>query len=529
MTKDIKAVIIRQDGCLPEEGNWAEVLKALDIRNVTVQPALGRTEIRISNDRTKVYVNGSGFEYGLFQGACYMKKSWLTKGAIGRLLSNYNAWDRLDETGYTIFFPDDVVMTADVEEKWACCVRNLPDEKDYDIILLAGGAWNCVGPGRNFSYPYPGKQDYNEDFYYVSGPNFAIAGLCAYIIHPRIIKDLKSRMFCKLELEDYFSYCINEFKWRVMAPAEILFRQGLVGQGLPRDFKPRKVLFYNRMYNMEDDLSNIPKREGFALTRDPGLLNEADVVLFHMPGMSREDKILHKKYKRDGQLWVFWSEECNAYRSWQDRRRVRRLFDIHATYQMGSDMPLPYLWNVCYDWLRWEPGTKNGFSNVFISNGGDKSGRFKYVKELMFWMEVHSYGKVLNNRKLGEDQGVFSKVYKIADYKFSLAFENAIATDYVTEKFYQPLIVGSVPVYLGAPNIEDFAPGDHCFINVKDFSSPRALAKYLKELDADDARYAEYLQWKKRPFRDSFNSKLNMVMRQEFERLYDLLEERLGM
>lgn len=38
-----------------------------------------------------------------------------------------------------------------------------------------------------------------------------------------------------------------------------------------------------------------------------------------------------------------------------------------------------------------------------------------------------------------------------------MAFENVIAMDYVTEKFYDPLIAGSVLVYLGAPNIADFA------------------------------------------------------------------------
>lgn len=147
----------------------------------------------------------------------------------------------------------------------------------------------------------------------------------------------------------------------------------------------------------------------------------------------------------------------------------------------------------------------------------------------MSYMDVHSYGKFMNNRSLEDDQGILSKAYKIAGYKFSLAFENAITTDYVTEKFYQPLIMGSVPVYLGAPNIEEFAPGDHCYINVKDFRNPRALANYLKELDKNEARYEEYLQWKKRPFRDSFNFKMNAVYEDEFERLYDLLEQRFGM
>lgn len=51
------------------------------------------------------------------------------------------------------------------------------------------------------------------------------------------------------------------------------------------------------------------------------------------------------------------------------------------------------------------------------------------------------------------------------DYRFTIAFENAIADDYVTEKFYEPLLSGSVPVYLGAPNIDRFAPSRSSFID----------------------------------------------------------------
>lgn len=42
----------------------------------------------------------------------------------------------------------------------------------------------------------------------------------------------------------------------------------------------------------------------------------------------------------------------------------------------------------------------------------------------------------------------------VAQYKFTLAFENAIGDDYITEKLWRPLIVGSVPVYLGSPSIK---------------------------------------------------------------------------
>lgn len=60
-----------------------------------------------------------------------------------------------------------------------------------------------------------------------------------------------------------------------------------------------------------------------------------------------------------------------------------------------------------------------------------------------------------------------------------IAFENAISKDYVTEKFFNPLVIGSVPVYLGAPNIEDFIPGKNSFVDVRNFDSPKDLADFL--------------------------------------------------
>ena len=42
----------------------------------------------------------------------------------------------------------------------------------------------------------------------------------------------------------------------------------------------------------------------------------------------------------------------------------------------------------------------------------------------------------------------------MSQYRFTLAFENAIGDDYITEKLWRALIVGSVPVYLGSPSIQ---------------------------------------------------------------------------
>ena len=45
--------------------------------------------------------------------------------------------------------------------------------------------------------------------------------------------------------------------------------------------------------------------------------------------------------------------------------------------------------------------------------------------------------------------------YKVlAQYKFTITFENAVCNDYVTEKFWRPFKVGSVPIVFGSPKIK---------------------------------------------------------------------------
>jgi hypothetical protein len=41
-----------------------------------------------------------------------------------------------------------------------------------------------------------------------------------------------------------------------------------------------------------------------------------------------------------------------------------------------------------------------------------------------------------------------SKLALFARYKFALAFENSLAEDYVTEKFYHPLLAGHICIIL---------------------------------------------------------------------------------
>ena len=42
----------------------------------------------------------------------------------------------------------------------------------------------------------------------------------------------------------------------------------------------------------------------------------------------------------------------------------------------------------------------------------------------------------------------------LAKYKFTIAIENAVCTDYITEKFWRPFILGTVPILFGSPAIK---------------------------------------------------------------------------
>jgi hypothetical protein len=145
------------------------------------------------------------------------------------------------------------------------------------------------------------------------------------------------------------------------------------------------------------------------------------------------------------------------------------------------------------------------------------------VRELMRYLKVDCYGRAFHNRELGEDHGRETKLETIGRYRFDLAFENSITRDYVSEKFFDPLVAGTVPVYRGAPNIEEFAPGDHCLINAADFQGPQELAEYLLHLAKNPAEYEAYFAWKNRPLRESFLKKIEIAEKDPFRRLCDLM------
>ncbi len=75
---------------------------------------------------------------------------------------------------------------------------------------------------------------------------------------------------------------------------------------------------------------------------------------------------------------------------------------------------------------------------------------------------------------------------------------------------------GALPIYMGAPNIDDWLPGDQVIINTADFANPKELAEYINHLNAHDDEYEEYFEWKKKGLSERFIEKYNVSRLKRF-------------
>lgn len=84
---------------------------------------------------------------------------------------------------------------------------------------------------------------------------------------------------------------------------------------------------------------------------------------------------------------------------------------------------------------------------------------------------------------------VKSKSDVFPKYRFALCYENAILPGYITEKIFDCMRSDCVPIYLGAPNINDYLPQD-TYIDRRKFSNDEQLASYI--LSIDEEKYEHY-------------------------------------
>ena len=92
-------------------------------------------------------------------------------------------------------------------------------------------------------------------------------------------------------------------------------------------------------------------------------------------------------------------------------------------------------------------------------------------------LESHTFGK-------GRQRELQNKIDGLRDYRYSIAIENSRIPSYITEKYYDCIIAGCVPVYYGAPNIDDYFPANsYISLPIHDFDKCIEIINELSESD----------------------------------------------
>jgi len=91
----------------------------------------------------------------------------------------------------------------------------------------------------------------------------------------------------------------------------------------------------------------------------------------------------------------------------------------------------------------------------------------------------------------GTQREIATKEEGLEDYRYSFALENSQQPDYFTEKLYDCLLTWTVPIYSGAPNLNQIFPAE-AFVQI-DISDTVGAIEKVKAIIADPSDYQNRL------------------------------------
>ncbi|XP_048057357.1 4-galactosyl-N-acetylglucosaminide 3-alpha-L-fucosyltransferase 9-like [Megalobrama amblycephala] len=232
---------------------------------------------------------------------------------------------------------------------------------------------------------------------------------------------------------------------------------------------------------------------GCHLTDDRGLFNQAHGVMFHHRDISWDLSNMPKLPRPAFQKWIWWNMESPTHSG--QNPLLKDLFNLTSGYRRDSDIPVPYGWlsDATEVEKNYTIPKKEKLVCWVVSNYNPNHKRSQYFNELVKHINVEAHGRHFNSPINNNEY-----LNLVSSCKFYLSFENSIHRDYMTEKLFNSLALGTVPVVLGPSreNYEQFIPSE-AFIHVDDFPSPKELADHLKLLDQNEDLYRQHFTWRK--------------------------------
>lgn len=252
-------------------------------------------------------------------------------------------------------------------------------------------------------------------------------------------------------------------------------------------------------------------------------LKDADAIRFSWSAANVDRNALEHAFSSSDEFWslpthIPWilnALESPVYHPTLAYPDFMNQFEFIAMYNITSDIPAhnfnPYELSERFGQLLgstreeiladFTPRLQNP---LFLqSNCDSRSGREKAADALLSFNFLDSLGSCRNNKPWPKDlksekdnrnAGIISR------YRYSLTFENSISGDYITEKPYNALAVGTIPIYRGPKadldtHLRHFFPADSVLF-YDAFETPKQLVAYLQTLSSNQTALWNLLKWR---------------------------------
>jgi hypothetical protein len=104
---------------------------------------------------------------------------------------------------------------------------------------------------------------------------------------------------------------------------------------------------------------------------------------------------------------------------------------------------------------------------------------------------IDVYGTWWQNNGKNIKGEIFNKHLGLDEYKFSVACENSIQKNYVSEKFWDVVLTEGVPIYMGCTNISEYIP-ENCFVSLNNKSMDEMVDVINDVINNSEDYYNKY-------------------------------------
>lgn len=140
------------------------------------------------------------------------------------------------------------------------------------------------------------------------------------------------------------------------------------------------------------------------------------------------------------------------------------------------------------------------FCSLISSHNDD--GRQEIFNQISTIGKIHSAGKLFHNNDDLKNKYNDDKLSYLRHYRFNLTPENSNYPGYVTEKLFEAIYCGCIPIYSGSNNDPEPEILNHdaiCFINMYKNMPPSANAEVIEKIKLLNNSEEQYLSFARQP------------------------------